>query len=197
MGYLARWFGPYEPMPGRCQAVQGHSYEKKAAVANINDVQFNEMLNALTTVNNQNDLEKQVIGPHGDTIANHGYSNIYPANIDDVDGILQSPVKEYYVYSVFAEIKQFLEGMKCIGGFGDTVLDNPHSLQKLLCHTPSKFTSHKFRSLYTLQYSEGTNDRLAEECTVHSLELFIQDIQEGGGGQSFSPRYTHLCYWRR
>ena len=138
----------------------------KAAVANINSVQFKEILNALTTVNNQNDLEKRVIGPHGDTIANHGYSNIYPANIDDVDCMLQSLLKKYYVYSVFAEIKQFLEGMNCIGGFGDKVLDNPHSLQQFLCHTPSKLTSHKFRSLYTLQYSEeSTNDRLADTCS--------------------------------
>ena len=92
--------------------------------------------------------------------------------------MLEALLRQYYVYSVHAEIKQFIDGMNSIGKLGDRVLANQSALEQLICQGNVKLTSQKF--LYRVTYSEsGSNLRIEEESSIYSFELFIQDLEEG------------------
>ena len=161
------------------QLFQGVSYDKEEAVDAVSDPCFKEVLNAIYTSNSQDNFRENVVNLHADFIAQNGYSKVYTEKFDMKLDVLEALLRQYYVYSVHAEIKQFIDGMNSIGKLGDRVLANQSALEQLRCQGKEKLTSQKLKSLYRVTYSEsGSNLRIEEESSIYSFELFIQDLEE-------------------
>ncbi len=61
--------------------------------------------------------------------------------------MLEALLRQYYVYSVYSEIRQFIDGMNCIGKFDDKVLAHQRVLEKLMCAANAKLDSQKLNKL--------------------------------------------------
>eukprot|EP00794_Sanderia_malayensis_P018367 gene18367-20214_t len=162
------------------QIFQGVPYDKEEALNAVSDPSFKEVLTAIHTCDSEVNFEEKVVNLHADFIAQNGYSKVYTAKFVMKLDMLEALLQQYYVYSVHSEIRQFIDGMNCIGKFGDKVLANQRVLEQLMCEANAKLTSQKFKSLYNVSYSEcGSNLRIEEENSIYSFELFIQDLEEG------------------
>ena len=117
---------------------------------------------------------------HDDSVANYGYLNIYSASVEKKNDIIDCFLKQHFIFSVYAEIQQFRNGLNSIGKLGDIVLHNKHVFKKLLGDEPDKLTFTKFKSLYKVEFSEeGSNKRISENQTIYCFEVFLQDLSEG------------------
>lgn len=158
---------------------KGVRVESATAIKEIANGEMKEILQALETATS----EEAFVGitkKYADNIAQYGYSKIYTATLASKDEIVDSLLKQYFVYGVNAEYMQFIEGMNSIGNFGNIVQANKAVFDAILSNKCEKLTASSFMSLYELDRSEkGSNRREQEDNTIYCLELFLKDLEEG------------------
>jgi hypothetical protein len=96
---------------------------------------------------------------------------------------------QYFVsFRTSAEIQQFTRGIDSLGTLWQTVKENAAKFKPLLCTAPQALDKAQFERLCVYDRSpEGSNNRIAEEQSIYSWEMFLQDI-EGRIYQPFSQR---------
>ena len=119
-----------------------------------------------------------LVEKHADAIADFGYSKIYGATIQEKEQIMDSLLKQNYVFSVYAEIQQFFDGLNAIGKFGE-LCKKPGVFAAILGNKSEKLTSSAFKGLYKVCFSEeGSNKKAKEDQTIYCFELFLKDLEE-------------------
>ena len=70
---------------------------------------------------------------------------------------------------------QFVEGL---GPLWEKVKRNPGTASELFIHSYKPLTMADVKKLYIVEYSpQGSNNRIKEEDTVYSFEIFLQNCQ--------------------
>lgn len=78
----------------------------------------------------------------------------------------------------YSEVVEFTAGLNDVGELWTTVCQHPNSWKALFCFKPQPVTKVEFEQICHVNLSEeGSNRREAEELTVYSWEVFLQDIQ--------------------
>ncbi len=85
---------------------RGIPFNKFAAVKELADSELKEIINALLKCMLPEEFEV-VVGKYSDAIAQQGYAQIYIAKLSEREKIIESLLKQYYVYGVSSEIQQF------------------------------------------------------------------------------------------
>lgn len=162
----------------RCLSEEGYNLcrgvavEPVTAIEDIADVDMREILRTMEASTSEEDFA-EIITKSADQIAQYGYSKIYTAKLANKDEIIDSLLKQNFIYGVHAEYTQFIEGMNSIGNFGNVVKANKSVFD-------DKLTSTAFMSLYELDCSvQGSNSRNWEDGTIYCFELFLKDLEEG------------------
>ena len=115
----------------------------------------------------------------GDRVSEFRYSRIYSSVYSQKATIISSLLKQACVYSVNAEIHQFLDGLNYVGNFVQLMMSNPNVFLTRMCENTNKLSASQFMQLYTVEFSAaGSNKRELEEQTVYSLELFFKDVED-------------------
>ena len=94
--------------------------------------------------------------------------------------MVESLLKQCFVYSVHTEISQFFQGLNSIGNLGDMIMGNKLLFDTILNNQHPRLTKAVFMSLCEYNRSEeGSNKREEEDKTIYSFEVFLQDLEEG------------------
>ena len=158
---------------------RGVRVEPVTAIKEIADVEMKEVLRALEAATSE-EAFVQITKDYADRIAQYGYSKIYTAKLANKDEVVDSLLKQHFVYGVNAEYMQFIEGMNSIAKFGNIVQSNKAVFDAILSNKHDKLTASTFMSLYELDHSEqGSNRRDQENSTIYCFELFLKDLEEG------------------
>ena len=151
---------------------------KKGADA-VNDVEMRSMLQQFLNCSSE-DAFTSLVDQHGEKVADFGYPKIYCCNLSHKSEMIESLLKQHFVYGVHAEVSQFFNGLNSIGQLGDMILQNKQLFDLILGNQNPPLTKSSFMALYKLNRSEeGSNERSKEDSTVYCFELFLQDLEEG------------------
>lgn len=121
-----------------------------------------------------------LVKQHGDKIADFGYPKVYQCNLSSKSDMIESLLKQYFVYGVHAEVSQFFNGLNSIGQLGNVILRNKQLFDLILGNQHPSLTKSSFMALYKLNHSEeGSNERIKEDTTIYCFEIFLQDLEEG------------------
>lgn len=92
--------------------------------------------------------------------------------------MVESLLKQCFVYGVHTEFTQFFQGLNSIGNLGDIIMGNKALFENILGNQHQRLTKVTFMSLYELCCSEeGSNKRDKEDSTVYCFELFLQILR--------------------
>ena len=121
-----------------------------------------------------------LVDKYGEKIAEFGYPKIYCSNLSNKNEMIESLLKQHFVYGVHTEMSQFVNGLNSVGQLGDMILQNKQLFDIILGNKHQPLTKSSFMALYQLNRSEeGSNERSKEDGTIYCFEIFLQDLEEG------------------
>ncbi|CAB4030171.1 G2 M phase-specific E3 ubiquitin- ligase-like [Paramuricea clavata] len=92
--------------------------------------------------------------------------------------MIESLLKQPFVYGVHAEVSQFFNGLNSIGQLGDRILQNKQLFDLTLGNQHPSLTKSSFMTLYKINRSEeGSNQSSKEDSTIYCFEIFLQDLE--------------------
>jgi len=149
------------------------------AIQAISDEKLQKVLQDLESCSTPDDFERFKVN-NADAVAEYGYNKIYVSGITHKEKIIRCLLKQAFVFSVNAEIHQFIEGLNAVGKLGDLMLANPNLFEAIMCESHEKLCLAEFSKLYIVEFSEvGSNKRELEDQTVYSFEVFLKDLEDG------------------
>lgn len=171
--------------PGpRCLAEEGYRVlcdkpcPLSSAIEVVSDSRLKVLLDEIQNCFTVQDFDAMV-QKHGDDISSYGFSRIYLSKFSDKDDVLKCLLRQYFVFGVQAEINQFFDGLNHLAGLGAMLKKHFCLFQSLLSTKVLPVDLSVFKTLYKLCWSpEGSNARAAEDTTIYSWELFLQDAEE-------------------
>ncbi|CAB4021836.1 Hypothetical predicted protein, partial [Paramuricea clavata] len=107
------------------------------------------------------DLQQSV--QHGGKIAESGYPKIYRCNLSNESEMIESLLKQHFVYEVLAEVSQFFNGLNSIGQLGDRILQNKQLFDLTLGNQHPSLTKSSFMTLYKINRSEEESNQSSKE----------------------------------
>ena len=184
-GKLVAWSILHGGSGPRCLSVTGFDFRTsvevnhKVAIESVADHEMKEILGKAVECSTEETFSA-LVTKYGDKIAQYGYPKVYICKLSDKDEMVESLLKQYFVYGVHAEISQFFQGLNSIGNLGDMITGNKMLFCLILGNQHQRLTKALFMSLYELHRSEvGSNKREREDSTIYCFEVFLQDLEEG------------------
>ncbi|XP_028409263.1 G2/M phase-specific E3 ubiquitin-protein ligase-like [Dendronephthya gigantea] len=184
-GKLVAWSILHGGSGPRCLSSVGYDLQQSCQVAlekgvdAVNDMEMKSMLQDFINCTSE-DIFTSLVSQHGDKIAELGYSKIYSCNLSHKNEMIESLLKQHFVYGVNAEVLQFFYGLNSIGQLGDMILQNRGLFDLILGNQHPVLTKSTFMALYELNRSEeGSNERSKEDTTIYCFKVFLQDLEEG------------------
>lgn len=184
-GKLIAWSILHGGSGPRCLTAVGYDFYRdvevdyKAAIKSVADQETKEILDEAVKCSTEETFSALKM-KYSDQIANYGYPKVYTCKLSNKDEMVSSLLKQCFVYSVHAEISQFIQGLNSIGSLGDMIMDNKMLFDTVLGNQHPRLTKAVFMSLYEYNRSEdGSNKREGEDSTIYSFEVFLQDLEEG------------------
>ena len=184
-GKLVAWSILHGGSGPRCLTSVGYDLQQSVQVilANsvdvVNDMEMKNMLKEFMNCSSE-DSFSSLVNKHGEKIAEFGYPKIYRCNLSNKSEMIESLLKQHFVYGVHAEVSQFFNGLNSIGHLGDMILHNKQLFDMILGNQHPSLTKSSFMKLYELNRSEeGSNQRSKEDTTIYCFEIFLQDLEEG------------------
>ena len=184
-GKLVAWSILHGGSGPRCLSSVGYDLQRSVQVSLVNgvdavsDVDVKSMLEEFMNCGSE-DAFTLLVDKYGEKIAEFGYPKIYCSNLSNKNEMIESLLKQHFVYGVHAEVSQFLNGLNSIGQLGDMILQNKQLFDLILGNKHQPLTKSSFMALYQLNRSEeGSNERSKEDSTIYCFEIFLQDLEEG------------------
>lgn len=184
-GKLVAWSILHGGSGPRCLSSVGYDLQQSVQVAladsvdAVNDVEMKMMLQEFMDCSSEETFTS-LIKQHGDKIADFGYPKVYQCNLSSKSDMIESLLKQYFVYGVHAEVSQFFNGLNSIGQLGNMILQNKQLFDLILGNQHPCLTKSSFMALYKLNRSEeGSNERIKEDTTIYCFEIFLQDLEGG------------------
>ena len=157
---------------------KGLPFSSEEAIEAVGDEDLRSTIHELDACKSPEEFE-EFKARKVERVADYGYSRIYSSVYNEKDMIVSCLLKQAFVFSVNAEIHQFLDGLNCVGNLGQLMLSSPHVFFSIMCEQTDKLTASEFIKLYTIEFSTaGSNKRELEEQTMYSFELFLRDVED-------------------
>lgn len=149
-----------------------------SAIEIVSDSRLKAILDEIQNCVTVEDFDA-LVQKHGDDISSYGFSRIYLSKLSDKDDVLKCLLRQHFVFGVQAEIDQFFDGLNHVAGLGAMLKKHFCLFQSFLSTNVLPLDLSVFKTLYKLCWSpEGSNARAAEDTTIYSWELFLQDAEE-------------------
>ena len=144
----------------------------------IKDEGLKEILTSLEKVQDE-DAFSLFLDTYADRVCSYGYVHVYMTKYGDKSDIINALLRQYFKFSVLAEMQQFKDGMNSIGNFGDIIWSKPNLFEVVLGNRQADLKWNDFKDMFIISYSEvGSNKKNGEDETMYGWELFLQDISE-------------------
>ena len=158
---------------------RGFQVNHKVAIESVADHEMKEILDEAVNCSTEETFSA-FVKKYSEKIAQYGYPKVYVCSLLDKDEMVESLLKQCFVYSVHTEISQFFQGLNSIGNLGDMIIGNKLLFDTILNNQHPRLTKAVFMSLCEYNRSEeGSNKREEEDKTIYSFEVFLQDLEEG------------------
>ena len=184
-GKLVAWSILHGGSGPRCLSTVGYDFHRgvpvnhEVALESVADHEMKEIISEAVKCSTE-ECFSALVSKHGDKIAQYGYPKVYIRKLSDRHEMVESLLKQWFVYGVHAEVSQFFQGLNSIGNLGDMIMGNKVLFDAILGNHHPRLTKAKFMSLYELnRLEEGSNKRDRENSTIYCFEIFLQDLEEG------------------
>ena len=184
-GKLIAWSILHGGTGPRCLSGVGYDLQRgfqvnhKVAIESVADHEMKEILDEAVNCSTEETFSA-LVKKYSEKIAQYGYPKVYVCSLLDKDEMVESLLKQCFVYSVHTEISQFFQGLNSIGNLGDMIMGNKLLFDTILNNQHPRLTKAVFMSLCEYNRSEeGSNKRGEEDKTIYSFEVFLQDLEEG------------------
>ena len=183
-GKLTAWSILHGGSGPRCLSGVGYDLHKgfqvdhKVAIESVADHEMKEILGEAVNCSTDETFST-LVKKYSEKIAQYGYPKVYVCKLSDRDEMVESLLKQCFVYGVHTEVSQFFQGLNSIGNLGDMIMGNKLLFDTILSNQHPRLTKAVFMSLCEYNRSEeGSNKREQEEKTIYSFEVFLQDLEE-------------------
>ena len=158
---------------------KGLAVNHEIAIESVADPEMKELLQKAAECSTEESFSA-LVSKHGDKISQYGYPKVYICKLSDRNEMVESLLKQCFLYGVHTEFTQFFQGLNSIGNLGDIIMGNKALFDSILGNQHQRLTKVTFMSLYELYRSEeGSNKRDKEDSTIYCFEFFLQDLEEG------------------
>ena len=133
----------------RCLSSVGYDLQRSVQVSLVNGVDsvsdgdVKSMLEEFMNCGSE-DAFTLLVDKYGEKIAEFGYPKIYCSNLSNKNEMIESLLKQHFVYGVHAEMSQFYNGLNSIGQLGDMILQNKQLFDLILGNKHQPLTKSSF-----------------------------------------------------
>ena len=124
----------------RCLSTVGYDLQRGVAVDHetaIKSLADNEMRQILEEATRCTTEESflALVNKYGEQIAQYGFPKVYICKLLNRDEMVESLLKQYFVYHAHAESSQFFKVLNRSGSVGDRIMENKALFDAIIGHT--------------------------------------------------------------